>query len=436
MNPKPYDSLRRKLVLPFVALGFAVSSLLSLITFALVADLEERAIERTLRVQLESFRNRRQTNPDALPPSASLLHAHPLPSPQFPQLKTVPLRDDRITRLMAEQHEYSVLAARVGEEPFALLYDRSYVTSSLRKLALFLVLGTGLMTLLSFIIGNRLAGKVVKPIGKLLGDITAQSMVSGLDQASRPRLAAEDYPNDDIGRLVRAVEAFSLRLYGFVEREGYFAADVAHELRTPIAVIRGTAEVLVEYPALPEAVRQRLHTIQRQAVRMGQILEAMLLLAREEAEGSDPACAVAELVEDIAADSRLSLADGSIRLVCELDAHPILPVERSLVYVVVANLLRNACAHTREGTISLRLEADRLIIEDTGVGIPQERFSTLFQRHVKGEESVGYGLGLSIVARVTERLGWRVTIASEPGSGTKVSLLFHPDKFNRLDRPA
>ena len=158
---------------------------------------------------------------------------------------------------------------------------------------------------------------MVKPIGKLLGDITAQSMVSGLDQASRPGWPPRIYPNDDIGRLVRAVEAFSLRLYGFVEREGYFAADVAHELRTPIAVIRVPPKCWLNTRLRPEAVRQRLHTIQRQAVRMGRILEPCCCSRPRRSRRSDPVCAVAELVEDIAAGFSVVPCRRSIRLVCE-----------------------------------------------------------------------------------------------------------------------
>lgn len=424
MSNPPYDSLRESLVLPFVLLGFVVSALLSLVTFALVAELEERAIERMLRVEMESFHNRRAQNPAALPPSAALLAGHFLPVPDFPHVDPVKPGQERIELIMHEDRDYSVMVTAVGGEPYALVYDRTYVSSSLGKLALFLLVGTGVMTLLSFLVGNRLAGQVVRPIGRLLGALSEK--VSQANPRDVPSLTFSplDYPKNEIGRLVQALDQFALRLSGFIERESYFAADVSHELRTPVAIIRGAVEVLVEHKDLPEAVRERLWAIHRQSVRMGQILEAMLLLAMEEREEGDPACVIADAVKDAVADCTPALAGRPVRITLAVRKRAILPVERSLAYVVVSNLLRNACAYTREGTIAVFLDGQCLEIVDTGIGIPEDRFPELFNRHVKGEDSSGYGLGLSIVARVAQRLGWKVSLHGGEGGGTRVRVVF------------
>ncbi|HNN08092.1 MAG TPA: HAMP domain-containing sensor histidine kinase, partial [Azospira sp.] len=210
-------------------------------------------------------------------------------------------------------------------------------------------------------------------------------------------------------------------------RENHFAADVSHELRTPVAVIRGAAEVLKSHPQMPVVCLPRLETIQRSAVRMGGLLEAMLLLSRESEEGDDPACALSDVVEDIVVDCRPSLARRPVELSLEIRAHPILPVERSLAYVVISNIVRNACAYTEKGRITITVENDGVVVEDTGIGIPEDRFPTLFERHEKGVESEGYGLGLSIVARVAQRLKWHVELSSVSGRGTRVRLSFCPD---------
>ena len=123
-------------------------------------------------------------------------------------------------------------------------------------------------------------------------------------------------------------------------------------------------------------------------------------------------------LDEAVADCRPSLAGRPIELRVSCTAYPILAVERALVYVLVSNLLRNACAHTHQGAIEVRLHEDCFEVADTGIGIPDERFSEFMQRHVKGEHSQGHGLGLSIVARVCDRLGWRFSIASNAGQGT------------------
>lgn len=430
MIKPPYDSLSLSLVLPFVALGFVVSALLSLITFALVAHSEERAIERMLHVEMDSFRNRLARNPDALPPSTTELSGHFLPIPDFHFLAPVKPGQVRIERVLQGDRNYTVLLADLEGKPYALIYERTYVDAILGNLSLYLQLGTGLMTLFSFLLGTYLARRVVRPIGKLLGEVSEKTARANLQAGPPLTFSPDDYPNNEIGRLVQGLDQFALRLHGFLERESYFAADVSHELRNPVAIIRGAAEVLIEYPHLPDAVQDRLRTIHRQAVRMGQILDAMLQLAREEEEEGDPACAIAEVVEDAVADCSFSLVGRPVRISVEVLERAILPVERSMAFVVVSNILRNACSYTREGVIAIRLDGHHLEIVDSGLGIPEDRFPALFKRLDKGADSSGFGLGLSIVSRVAERLGWKVDIQSRRGSGTRVSITF-PDTSQR-----
>lgn len=424
MNNPPYDSLRTKLVRPFVLLGFSVSALLSLTTFGLVAHIEEKTIDHVLQVETENFRSRRQRDPMALPPSTQVLSGYFLPSPEIPGIQPSPPGIERITRLQLGTDDYSVMVARIDGRPYALLYNRANASSTLGQLALTLLFGTAGMTLLSFLVGNHLAGKVVHPIGQLLNDISAKVQSIRQPPGSAPRFAADDYPADEIGRLVQALDQLALRLHGFLERERFFAGDVSHELRTPVAVIQGTAEVLVEYPELPDAVRTRLHTIQRQAARMAQLLEAMLLLAHEDGDSADPACALIDVVDDAVSDASPSLFGRPVQIVLQIDDRPILPVERSLAYVLVSNLLRNACAYTHEGKISIQLNGQYLEIADTGIGISEDRFPLVFSRHIKGEESSGHGLGLSIASRIAQRLNWKIDVQSDEGKGTRVRLAF------------
>ncbi len=424
MNNPPYDSLRTKLVRPFVLLGFSVSALLSLLTFGLVAHIEEKTIDHVLEVEIENFRSRLQRNPMALPPSTHVLSGYFLPATEVPEIQPSPAGIERISRLQLGADDYSVMTTTIEGRPYALLYDRSNASSTLGQLALTLLFGTAGMTLLSFLVGNHLVGKVVHPIGKLLNDISDKVQRIRQRPDTAPRFAADDYPADEIGRLVQALDQLALRLHGFLERESCFAGDVSHELRTPVAVILGAAEVLVEYPELPDAVRTRLQTIQRQAARMAQLLEAMLLLAHEDGDHGDPACALIDVIDDAVTDARPSLFDRPVQIVLQIEDRPILPVERSLAYALVSNLLRNACAYTREGKISIRLNSQCVEITDTGIGISDDRFPLIFSRHIKEEESDGHGLGLSIVSRIAQRLNWKIEIESDAGKGTQVRLVF------------
>lgn len=419
----PYDSLRERLVQPFLLLGFIVSATLSLTTFALLAQIEERAVERTLNVELESFRHRRAINPLASPAESSLLRGVFLPAEQLTRYPELSGDTSILEMRTLDDGEYSVLFARVEGRPFALLYDRSYIKSNMASLALLLLLATAGMTLLSFAVGYRLSRRVVQPIVRLLDDV---SFKAGQRNMPPENIGFSDlgYPPDEIGRLVRELDRFSHRLYEFVQRESYFAADVSHELRTPVAVISGAAEVLAEFPGLDEPVRQRISAIHRNAVRMSQVLEAMLILAKEERSDADPSCNLAEVVEDAVADCSPALLGRPVSIQIVIGERVVLPVERSLAYVLVSNVLRNACACTREGGIQVTLDRSALVIADTGMGIAEDRFPELLQRHAKGEGSTGHGLGLSIVARISERLRWQIAVESSPGQGTKFRFVF------------
>jgi signal transduction histidine kinase len=419
-----YDSLRKRLILPFALLGLSVSAVLSSITIWLVADIDETSIKRVLLVEMESFRNRENRNPDAPAPSATLIHGDFLPSAIYPSIKPPATEAGRFRRYKIGERKYTVLVGDIGGRPYALLYDRTLSDSGLFDLAGALVGGTLLMGGLSALLGHLLAGQVVRPIRRLLTDISEKSATIELRSGAPVSFSAAHFPDNEIGQLVRALDQFALRLHGFVQRESYFAADVSHELRTPIAVIRGAAEVLVESREFSEAAHERLRTIHRQAVRMGEILEAMLLLARETGQSADPACALVEVIDDAKADC-MSLVEGRpVTVTVEILDRPIVSVERSLAYVVISNLLRNAASHTREGHITIRLTETQLEVSDTGTGIPQERFSEIFKRHFKGENSSGYGLGLSIVTRIVEMIRWEISVESQSGEGTRLVVRF------------
>ena len=422
MKKPPYDSLSKSLVVPFVTLGYVVSALLSLVTFGIVSDLEERAIVRVLQLEMESIRSRHAISPADLLPASTVFAGYVLPDANFPELSPVRPGQEYIEVLLHGGQSYSVMVAEIDGTSYALVYDRSFVNSSLGKLALFLIFGTGFMTLLSALVGRRLARQVVRPIAVLLDEVSEKATRINLKDSPPLSFSSDAYPNNEIGRLVQCMDQFALRLQGFLDRESHFAADVSHELRTSVAIIRGAAELLVEYPYLPEAIRHRLQTVLRQAVRMGHILEAMLHLAREDKAEDDPACVMAEVIGDAVTDCTPALAGRPVRITVDLRERSILPVERSMAWVVVSNLLRNACAYTKEGEIAIRLDGNQLEIVDSGIGIPEDRFPALFKRLDKGEESTGYGLGLSIVARVVQRLGWKLEIQSSQGTGTRVCI--------------
>ncbi|MGN6408250.1 MAG: sensor histidine kinase [Curtobacterium sp.] len=210
-----------------------------------------------------------------------------------------------------------------------------------------------------------------------------------------------------------------------------FVADASHELRTPIATVRAYAELSASSDD-PDALHRNVDRIGREAVRMGDLVEELLLLARLDAVAlaSGPAPArepvdLTSVVVEATMDARAT-APGHRWTLQVLDDHPlVVSGDATQLRRVVTNLLANARTHTPEGTsvvVSLQRTGDvvRLVVANDGPVIPAEALSTLFDRFTRGEASRSRehgtsGLGLAIVRGVVAAHDGLVRVVSEPG---------------------
>jgi signal transduction histidine kinase len=407
----------------FAGLGAALSLLLSLGIWFATLDVSQRLMDQTLKAELEDYMARRARNPNSLPPAGASLRGYSMPSGSSGADLPPPLRT-----LPAGQHEieldgipYRAAVAEQGGVRYVILFDEVRQKRRQQRFLAYLVGGAALMTLLAAIGGLWLAGRVIAPVTELA------RAVAGADPESPPRLAGiapADAPGDEIDELAQAFDRYLVRLAAFVERERSFAADASHELRTPLAVIRGAAEVLAEDPGLDAAQRERVARIERAAEEMAQLIAALLLLAREEGAPPDESCdarriaaACIERYRTLAA-SRGTTLTLAAPVAVELNAPP------ALFAIVIANLVHNAVAHTRDGEIAVALDSASLTVRDSGSGIGDEALARVFERHYRGPESAGAGIGLFLVKRVCDRLGWQVALQSDPAKGTTVTLAF------------
>ncbi|MFD0400856.1 sensor histidine kinase [Kitasatospora sp. NPDC127121] len=278
-------------------------------------------------------------------------------------------------------------------------------------------------------------GWSLRPLRRVVG--TAER-VAALPLASGAVTLAERVPDDDPRTEVGRVGAALNRMLGHVgdalarrhaveERLRAFAADASHELRTPVAAVRGHAELALRHPgAVPGPVRHSLERIDAEAVRMGAIVEDLLLLARLDAGRplADAEVDLTRIALNAVADARAAGPGHRWRLA--LPEEPVLVRgDADRLSQVVVNLLANARTHTPPGTeVELSLEPAgakvRLAVADDGPGIAPELADRMFERFVRGDRarsrSTGStGLGLSIVRAVVRAHGGTVDAASRPG---------------------
>jgi two-component system, OmpR family, sensor kinase len=270
--------------------------------------------------------------------------------------------------------------------------------------------------------------------------MTARQVTSlplGSGAVELPHRVPETYPRTEVGQLSAAFN----QMLGHVEtaleqREGSearlrrFVADASHELRTPLAGIRSYAELARRSTEdVPDEVSHALGRVESEAVRMGRLVDDLLLLARLdtgrplEQEDVD----LSRLVIEVTSDARVAGPDHRWSL--DLPDEPlIVRGDEHRLHQVVANLLSNARIHTPAGTsVVVRLTADQqndhqvlLSVIDDGPGIPAELQEHVFERFVRADDSRSRvkgstGLGLAIAHAVVKAHGGSLTLISDQG---------------------
>jgi two-component system phosphate regulon sensor histidine kinase PhoR len=222
-----------------------------------------------------------------------------------------------------------------------------------------------------------------------------------------------------------------------------FVANVSHELKTPIASIKGFVETLLDGAADDPADRRRfLDIVARQADRLESIIEDLLSLSRieqSEEAGNLPRepVPIAELLAAVTADCLPRAADRSIRLELSCPDSLVAEVNAPLLEQAVINLVDNAIKYSEPGR-TVRLSADeepaaaggpavRIMVEDEGCGIDGEHLPRLFERFYRVDEARsrklgGTGLGLSIVKHIVQAHDGTVAVQSEPGKGSTFTI--------------
>ena len=220
-----------------------------------------------------------------------------------------------------------------------------------------------------------------------------------------------------------------------------FVANVSHELKTPIASIKGFVETLLDGAAEdPTDSRRFLEIIARQADRLESIIEDLLALSRiEQTEGAGnlplERVPLAAVLAEAVADCRPRAADREVHLESECDDELVADVNAALIEQAVINLVDNAIKSSEPGrVVRISAAADvavpggvTIAVHDQGCGIAAEHLPRLFERFyrvdkARSRKAGGTGLGLSIVKHIVQAHGGTVAVESEPGVGSTFTI--------------
>ena len=287
-----------------------------------------------------------------------------------------------------------------------------------QELVLFLLTLLLLVVLCSAGFAYLLARRVLKPLHKLTQVVDGTALA--LEQMQTITFA-NDFNADEIGRLAQALQYSWQRVAAFIGREQQFTQDVSHELRTPVAIMQG-ALTLLQHSGLTAQQREFVARLQCAQLQIQQTIETLMLLAREQLPAAAP-IKLLPLVEQSILQQQYKLAGKAVEL--ELDVAPTaqLSIDPMSLLMLLNNLIGNAFDYTEAGVIQIGFKQQELTVQDSGTGIDAQLQQQVFNSGVKGNNSRGMGVGLSLVKRLCDK--WHIGyLLQSNDSGTCVRLQF------------
>lgn len=282
------------------------------------------------------------------------------------------------------------------------------------------MLASVVMILVTVVMASFGVSRLVSPLRSLARHIDAlRPGVPGQRVDVDPRGSSELYV------IAAALNDYLARNEQFVERERVFISTASHELRTPIAVITGAAELALEQPALPDRARQQMQRVHRTAQGVEQLIQLLLVLAREPARlaALKERIALHELLPEIVEDHRHLMGDKDLQIAMPDLARVDIIAPLGVVQAAIGNLLRNAIENSGRGSITLGVSARAVVtLRDPGEGMSPEEIAAVYARMARGGSSEQGGIGLELIARLCEHLGWGLTIEPSQPRGTTVIL--------------
>ncbi len=417
-------SLRAGMVAGLV--GYALTLTVAMLAFGVrVHESAERLVWASLlEAEMAFLRDLERVDPEATLPTTETLRMWRWrvgdgPPPELPaELAALPegLHDE--VRHSGSEHVVLVrdeagTRAVLSLDVVALETDERRAAAGVLALALVAVLVLSLIAWL-------LAGRLVRPVQALAREVD-QLQPALLGQ--RLRLAGD--ASSEIAMIAGALNGYLQRHDGFVERERDFVDSVSHELRTPIAVIGGAAEVLASRLAHDPGARLPLQRIRQGAEGMEQLIGLLLVLAKEPgrlrdaSERFDLEALLPEVVEDhqhLTADKQLHLAVGHL-----VPSPMLAPV--GIVHVAIGNLMRNAIENSDHGTIRVETGPAGVVhVRDPGTGLSAQEIGRLYAQRARRGDGAGAGLGLALIGRICDHLGWSLRFEPVAGGGTHAEL--------------
>ena len=308
----------------------------------------------------------------------------------------------------------------IANESFQLEVGESVggLQHTLDLLRLLLLGLSPIVILIACLGGAWLSARALKPVT----DITAAALTISIENLSG-RLPVPD-TGDELAKLTEILNTMLARLEGAVKTLSQFVADASHEFRTPLAVIRTTAELALRRDRAPDAYRDSLQEIASEAERMTALVEDLLILARSDAGSVDMPLAPLDLREvlcEVLAEMKSLAWFRRIQITLLAPQPSVVAGNRPALHRLFLVLLDNAVKYSHEGgEVMVTLSDHSVMIQDFGPGISAADLPHIFKRFYQADRARsqgGYGLGLALAESIVKAHGGSIEVTSTPGEG-------------------
>jgi len=299
---------------------------------------------------------------------------------------------------------YHVLNKTINGIKYTLIKDQTEFEKIEAKISRYTLIILTLFVFISFFFSRSLADKIIRPV------VDLASKVSRLNTDNFNHIVL-DYPDDEIGTLVKVVYEHVNTINLYLQREKWFTGDISHELRTPMMIISSSMDLLKLNTMNLEQQNRIYQRIEDAVSSVNELINTFLLLARESQSdvSENISCDVSELTHTVINNLKPYVQNKPIKFTVLNESKTLFSVSSGMVSIVLTNLIKNAILNTESGAISVIVKSNGFTLSDTGKGL-----SINIKHYINKEgiaafkKSDNQGLGLSIVKRVCEREKWSI----------------------------
>jgi signal transduction histidine kinase len=402
--------------------GAGLSLLLTVICVELINDMERRMIDATLASQMQHQLSLVEPGVINLRPDSQLTQVYVVPHGAESKLPVylAGLSTGKFKRRNKE-NEYHILVKDFNHHRLYVSVDSLDINPLHNRLPIYLVAGAIVFSVFLAWIGYQLTSMLNTPIIKLSDQLRKDPFQ--FDHTQSYNHCRE------VGLLAQQIDKHTHNLREAAQREKEFTSNVSHELRTLIAVMRGTLELLSSDKNFNRQSQHRLRRLKQAVGQMGELIKLFMKLANpnvsndQEMKGN---CEVESAIRELLETKKNEIDNKGLTatLAVQKPAHANAP--RTVLHVVLSNVLNNAIKYTDHGHIAITLKQHSITFEDTGPGIEKHDEPLIFERRYRAGKThiEGEGLGLAIVKKLCEHYGWTIDVNSVQGQGTQVQLFF------------